>query len=187
MRQSKHLIRSVFMIAFFRDMLYNFTCSQTDIGFLRIHFPGVAQLLSGCCRSLLLLTATWCREAAVGLSSGDANCIFPGVAQLVGRLVWELEHQNGSTSRNVVYSPFTSQLPPITSVESWAKLWYNFSDHIFDHNELFLLIQYPGVAQLIERAVWDREAAGSNPVIPTKIDKIRQSLVDFTYYLFTIP
>ena len=78
------------MIAFFRDMLYNFTCSQTDIGFLRIHFPGVAQLLSGCCRSLLLLTATWCREAAVGLSSGDANCIFPGVAQLVGRLVWEL-------------------------------------------------------------------------------------------------
>ena len=48
---------------------------------------------------------------------------YPGVAQLVGRLVWELEHQNGSTSRNVSYSPFTPQFPLITSVESWVKLW----------------------------------------------------------------
>ena len=43
---------------------------------------------------------------------------FPGVAQLVGRLVWELEHQNGSTSQNVAYSPVTPKLPLITSVES---------------------------------------------------------------------
>jgi len=50
-------------------------------------------------------------------------CKFPGVAQLVGRLVWELEHQNGSTAPNVAYFPLTSLLSPITSVESWAKLW----------------------------------------------------------------
>ena len=31
--------------------------------------------------------------------------IFPGVAQLVARLLWELEHQNGSTSQNVAYFP----------------------------------------------------------------------------------
>jgi len=49
--------------------------------------------------------------------------IYPGVAQLVARLLWELEHQNGSTSRNVAYFPVALQLPLITSVESWAKLW----------------------------------------------------------------
>ena len=85
------------------------------------------------------------------------NLIFPGVAQLVGRLVWELEHQTGSTSQNVGYSPLTSQLPLITSVESRAKLWYNFLDHIFDHNEQFLLTLYPGVAQLVGRLVWELE------------------------------
>jgi len=42
---------------------------------------------------------------------------------LVARLLWELEHQNGSTSRNVAYSSLTSQLPLITSVESSAKMW----------------------------------------------------------------
>ena len=60
------------------------------------------------------------------LFSAEADIMHgsdPGVAQLVGRLVWELEHQNGSTSRNVGYSPLTSQIPLITSVESWAKLW----------------------------------------------------------------
>ena len=48
---------------------------------------------------------------------------YPGVAQLVGRLIWVQEHQNGSTAPNVAYSPLSSQLPPTTSVESWAKLW----------------------------------------------------------------
>ena len=53
--------------------------------------PGVAQLLSGCCTAHLCLPP---------LSSDEVGCraqprtepqaIFPGVAQLVGRLVWEL-------------------------------------------------------------------------------------------------
>ena len=95
-------------------------------------------------------------------------CKFPGVAQLVGRLVWELEHQIGSTSRNVAYSPLSSQIPLITSIESWAKLWYNFFDHIFDHNEHFFLIKYPGVAQLVGRLVWDQDAASSSLATRTK-------------------
>ena len=48
---------------------------------------------------------------------------YPGIAQLVARLLWELEHQIGSTAPNVVHSPLTSQLPLITSVESWVKMW----------------------------------------------------------------
>ena len=43
---------------------------------------------------------------------------FPGVAQLVGRLVWELEHQNGSTAPNVAYFPVTPQTYANTAVES---------------------------------------------------------------------
>ena len=38
-------------------------------------------------------------------------------------------------------------------------------DHLHDHN----LIAYRGVAQLVARDVWDVDAAGSNPVTPTKI------------------
>ncbi len=33
---------------------------------------------------------------------------------------------------------------------------------------LSFMINYRGVAQLVARAVWDREVAGSNPVSPTK-------------------
>ena len=104
--------------------------------------------------------------AGFGIKYNSSN--DPGVAQLVARLLWELEHQNGSTSRNVAYSPLSSKLPLITSVESWAKLWYNFLDHIFDHNEQFLLIQYPGVAQLVGRLVWDQDAASSSLATRTK-------------------
>ena len=91
------------------------------------------------------------------------------MAQLVGRLVWELEHKIGSTVPNVAYSLLSSQFPLITSVESWAKLLWNFLDHIFDHNKQFLLIQYPGVAQLVGRLVWDQDAASSSLATRTKM------------------
>lgn len=41
-------------------------------------------------------------------------------------------------------------------------------DHIFDHLHDHNLIAYRGVAQLVARDVWDVDAAGSNPVTPTK-------------------
>ena len=43
---------------------------------------------------------------------------------------------------------------------------------IFDfllRRDIITEIEYPGVAQMVERAVWDREAAGSKPVTRTKI------------------
>ena len=93
---------------------------------------------------------------------------YPGVAQLVGRLVWELEHQNGSTSQNVAYFPVYPLISANTAVESSKKLWYNLLDHIFDHIEQFLKIQYPGVAQLVGRLVWDQDAASSSLATRTK-------------------
>ena len=90
------------------------------------------------------------------------------MAQLVGRLIWVLEHQIGSIAPNVGYSPVTSQLPLITSVESSSKMWQNFLDHIFDHFANFSLTSYPGVAQLVGRLVWDQDAASSSLATRTK-------------------
>ena len=53
----------------------------------------------------------------------DTIIIYPGVAQLVARLLWEQEHSNGPTAPNVAYYPVTLQLPLITSVECLAKPW----------------------------------------------------------------
>ena len=47
-------------------------------------------------------------------------------------------------------------------------MWYNFLDHIFDHNEHFLITKYPGVAQLVGRLVWDQDAASSSLATRTK-------------------
>ena len=43
-------------------------------------------------------------------------------------------------------------------------------------------IEYPGVAQMVERAVWDREAAGSKPVTRTKIPL--KSTISEGFFLF---
>ena len=75
-------------------------------------FPDSASRIANQSRKAALL------GAKKGLLFAAVSCIiphsrrgaaakYPGVAQLVGRLVWELEHQNGSTSRNVAYSPVT--------------------------------------------------------------------------------
>ena len=66
---------------------------------------------------------------------------------MVSRLIWVLEHQNGSTAPNVGYSPVTPQTYANTAVESSPKMWYNFLDHIFDHNEQSLTISHPDLAK----------------------------------------
>ena len=45
-------------------------------------------------------------------------------------------------------------------------------------------IEYPGVAQMVERAVWDREAAGSKPVTRTKIPL--KSWISEGFFLFIV-
>ena len=43
--------------------------------------------------------------------------------QQEGRLIWELEHQTGSTAPNVGYSPVYLRNPANTAVESSPKMW----------------------------------------------------------------
>ena len=56
-------------------------------------YLGVGQLLSGCCRTKFCLQPI--SADRVGSRAHrwiEHKSIFPGVAQLVGRLVWVLEH-----------------------------------------------------------------------------------------------
>ena len=58
----------------------------------------------------------------------------------------------------------------------------NFNFPIF--HGIMSEIEYPGVAQMVERAVWDREAAGSKPVTRTKIPL--KSLISEGFCLFFV-
>lgn len=42
-------------------------------------------------------------------------------------------------------------------------------NHVVESSSLSTFTIIRGVAQLVERDIWDVEAAGSNPVTPTKI------------------
>ena len=54
----------------------------------------------------------------------------PGVAQLVGRLIWELEHQTGSKNPLTRNPLRRLHFFPLTSPMLWSKLAF---DHMFDH------------------------------------------------------
>ena len=76
---------------------------------------------------------------------------YPGVAQLVGRLVWELEHQIGGSIPLTRKPVATLALFFLTSPSLWSKLAF---DHMFDHFGKIPSISYPGVAQLVGRLIW---------------------------------
>ena len=71
-------------------------------------------------------------------------------------------------------TPAFAGFPPIAESGSKAVLTAGMTTDrkIFDflpRRGIMAEIAYPGVAQMVERAVWDREAAGSKPVTRTKI------------------
>ena len=51
---------------------------------------------------------------------------------------------------------------------------------IFQHEVQVLNSLHRDVAQLVERSVWDREAGGSSPLIPTKNALVAQLVEHFT-------
>ena len=62
-------------------------------------------------------------------------------------------------------------------------------DHRFDHNcgnyfsnNFISFITYRGVAQLVARDIWDVDAAGSNPVTPTKFPLRPLASEDFSLF-----
>ena len=78
--------------------------------------------------------------------------LYPGIAKLVSRLVWERgAHRRFSRTASPEPLAITAFLVfPVS-----RKIPF---DHMFDHSCAELKISYPGVVQLIERAVWERGA-----------------------------
>ena len=92
-----------------------------------------------------------------------AEIEYPGVAQLVGRDIWEREARVRATALGKPEKPW----------DNWADSTFPFAgnwskvgiDHMFDHN---WKISYPGVAQLVARVVWDHQAGSSSLPSRTK-------------------
>ena len=78
---------------------------------------------------------------------------YPGVAQLVARLLWEREAQARAVVLGKPGKPWDSWADSTFHLAgNWSKIGV---DHMFDHN---WKISYPGVAQLVARLLWEREA-----------------------------
>ena len=62
--------------------------------------------------------------------------------------------------------------PPVAENGTKAPLTTGMTTdrNIFDfpsRRDIMAAIEYPGIAKLVSRLVWDQEVAGSNPVTPT--------------------
>ena len=86
-----------------------------------------------------------------------AEIEYPGVAQLVGRDIWEREAR---VRAEVLGKP---EKPWDTWADSTFPLAGNWSkigvDHMFDHN---WKTSYPGVAQLVARLLWENTPSRIN-------------------------
>ena len=92
---------------------------------------------------------------------GHPTTSYPGVAQLVARLLWEREARVRATAHGKPGNPWGSR-PNNTFplAGNWSKIGV---DHMFDHNWKTL---YPGVAQLVARLLWEQDAGSSS--LPTR-------------------
>ena len=108
------------------------------------------------------------------------------MAQLVARLLWEhagsgdapagknaLRAKSKATKSLAIIEKTPLKTLTFSDVTLFKKTPTKCFDHRFDHlrkltkNRIFFTLR--GVAQLVARDVWDVDAAGSNPVTPTKI------------------
>ncbi len=88
---------------------------------------------------------------------GHSTIPYPGVAQLVARLLWERETQVraadfGKPGKS--WGPRSDSTFPLAG--NWSKIGV---DHMFDHN---WKIPYPGVAQLVARLLWEQDVGSSS-------------------------
>ena len=92
---------------------------------------------------------------------GHPTTSYPGVAQLVARLLWEREAQVRAVALGKPGKPWDTWADSTFPLAgNWSKIGV---DHMFDHN---WKISYPGVAQLVARLLWEQDAGSSS--LPTR-------------------
>ena len=78
---------------------------------------------------------------------------YPGVAQLVARLLWEQGARVRATAIGKPGNPWDTRADSTFPLAcNWSK---NDLDHMFDHN---WKTSQPGVAQLVARLLWGETA-----------------------------
>ena len=92
--------------------------------------------------------------------------IYPGIAQLVARVVWECGSAYPSDKHAKPGKPCGTGVCGICTNRLTApKIGF---DHRNDHRQKNFKIQFPGIAQLVARVVWDHQVGGSSPSTRTK-------------------
>ena len=86
---------------------------------------------------------------------------YPGLAQLVARVVWEREARVRAVLSQNPGKLWDAKANGVLSLAgNWSKTG---ADPIFDHS---WKIPYPGVAQLVARLLWEQDAGSSS--LPTR-------------------
>ena len=81
---------------------------------------------------------------------GHPTTSYPGVAQLVARLLWEQGARVRATAIGKPGNPWDTRADSTFPLAcNWSK---NDLDHMFDHN---WKTSQPGVAQLVARLLWE--------------------------------
>ena len=99
----------------------------------------------------------------------EKNQIYRGVAQLVARLLWEHRRCSHRTKAKTAESPSTVRISGGSENEKKQSKMCLTTDLTTYTQKPKNSIQNRGVAQLGARDIWDVEAAGSNPVTPTRL------------------
>lgn len=106
-----------------------------------------------------------------------ALTVYPGVAQLVARLLWERRAVSGTGQGETPQSLVTPAFAGLSSVaENGTKVvlttGMTTDRKIFDvpsRRDIMAIIEYPGIAKLVSRLVWDQETVRSSRTTRTKI------------------
>ena len=121
-----------------------------------------------------------------------AEIEYPGVAKLVSRLVWECRGCIRDRVRRNAAKPCSACV--CGTFPDCRKRHKNGFDHRNDHRQknfifsarrgIMAEIEYPGVAQLVGRDIWDVEVGCSSHLTRTKIPL--KSLISEGFFLFFV-
>ena len=117
---------------------------------------------------------------------------YPGIAKLVSRLVWECRGCIRDRVRRNAAKPCSTCVCWISP--GCRKRHKSGFDHINDHRQKIFIftarrgimaeIEYPGIAKLVSRLVWDQETVRSSRTTRTKTPL--KSLISEGFFLFFV-